>query len=194
LNPNSETRPTGVVSACHNVELGVGVTVTTDGCELLPPKVARKLAAKRFKRRNRRNRLRDRTTARTLTGRKRSATSCTAADRGTRIAPQGIRGQRPWIRISEHLRSGNWNRLLRVIEENIGAAKVCSGSKTVLAALKRDFRNTPNNGHQQTARAGPVRANSEVAAYSITSSALASTLRHLQNYGRASTLSALPAG
>ena len=47
LNPNSETRPTGVVSACQAVELGVGVTVTTDGCELVPPKVATKLAAKR---------------------------------------------------------------------------------------------------------------------------------------------------
>jgi hypothetical protein len=47
LNPNSEIRPTGVVSACQFVLLGVGVTVTTEACELFPPKVARKLAAKR---------------------------------------------------------------------------------------------------------------------------------------------------
>jgi hypothetical protein len=47
LYPKSEIRPTGVVSACQVVLLGVGVTVTTMGCELFPPKVARKLAAKR---------------------------------------------------------------------------------------------------------------------------------------------------
>src|ERR1017187_8239777 len=33
------------------------------------------------------------------------------------------------------------------------------GSKTVLTALKRHFRSTPNNGHQQTGPVGPFRAN-----------------------------------
>jgi hypothetical protein len=36
---------------------------------------------------------------------------------------------------------------------------VCSGSSTVLAALKWDFRSTPINGHRQTGPVGPVRAN-----------------------------------
>jgi hypothetical protein len=32
------------------------------------------------------------------------------------------------------------------------------GSKTVLAALKCEFRSTPINGHHQTGPVGPVRA------------------------------------
>jgi hypothetical protein len=49
----------------------------------------------------------------------------------------------------------SFERLLPLIRlsTNVGI-----GSKTVLAALKCDFRSTPINGHHQTGPVGPVRA------------------------------------
>ncbi len=47
LNPKIDTIPTGVRRIWDVVLLGVGVTVATIGLVLWPPKVARKLCAKR---------------------------------------------------------------------------------------------------------------------------------------------------
>ena len=47
VKPNSDTVPAGVCSSCEVVLLGTGSTFTTTWGVLLPPKVARKLWAKR---------------------------------------------------------------------------------------------------------------------------------------------------
>jgi hypothetical protein len=55
---------------------------------------------------------------------------------------------------------GDDDRIRKRTTQGIYTRVACFGSKTVLAALKYDFRSTPINGHHQTGPAGPVRANS----------------------------------
>src|ERR1700693_1940301 len=49
LKPNTDNMPTGVVTSCEIVLLGVGVMATTTCLPADPPNVARKLATKRLK-------------------------------------------------------------------------------------------------------------------------------------------------
>src|SRR4029077_199911 len=49
LNPNTDTVPTGVMTSCDMVRLGVGVTVKTPCLVVVPPNVAIRLATKRSK-------------------------------------------------------------------------------------------------------------------------------------------------
>src|SRR5258708_9061781 len=68
----------------------------------------------------------------------------------------------------------NWHQHLKYFKLNSRApragdlCKVRVGSKTVLAAPKRHFRSTPNNGRHHVGRVGPFRARS---GHSIVSSA-----------------------
>ena len=87
----------------------------------------------------------------TRTAWRKSASSC--APRG-RIEPISAvsNGARRCSNASEMIASR------RAADEFGKRPNVCSGSKPVLAAPKRHFRSTPNNGHHQTAPAGPFRA------------------------------------
>ena len=49
MKPNTDNVPTGVRTNCILVLLGVGVTVATPSCAVVPPNVAITLATKRSK-------------------------------------------------------------------------------------------------------------------------------------------------